>query len=407
MSVSILNTPQAYTPAYNGQFFTASSNQTAQPNFTYTIKVYDLITYPTSDVQVYEVEPRPDGKVVFDASVFSKNFIKDFIPNNEYGWQVCTDAIRKVRVNIGETYGSTPAYASGVNNDFIIWNGYVRYLEWPTYDDEDYVYSQSDTRPRYLTELFTKQTYSDKSLFLYALTSEAGDLQTLRVNTFDANGTQIGTSDIDNPYEALTTYTSKYLCIDVGKKGLDGLGSIQVSGTYPVLPANAAYYTLQDVTVMWAPPSTVITDLFRVDIICEPRHDVYCVHFKDKSGNFETCLFPKVSEINIDAEKKYFRKNPFELVSDEWTYDTFTSQEELYSSQARRRLRLTTDWLSDDQVENYQNIINGKAYLDMGSTTGLIPIKVMTGSYKLNKKWNERLYSMQIDIEYTFKELYL
>lgn len=407
MSVSVLTSPQTYTPAYNGQFFVCSSTQTAQPNFTYTVKVYDLITYPTSDVQVYEIEPRPDGKLVFDASVFSKNYIQDYIPNNAYGWQVCTDAIRKIRVNVGETYGTTPAYASGTNSDFIIWNGYVRYLEWPAYDYTDYVYSQTNVRPRYLTEIFDKQTYDDKSLFLYSLTSESGDFQTLRVNTYDVNGTQIGTSDIANPYESSTTYTNKLLCIDVGKKGLDNIPSLLVTGTYPILPANAAYYTLQDITIMGSPPSTNIVDLFRVDIICEEQHDVYCVHFKDKNGNFETCLFPKVSEINIDAEKKYFRKNPFALDSNVWTYDTFTAQEEMYSSQAKKRLRLTTDWLSDDQIENYQNIINGKAYLDMGSTIGLIPIKVVTNSYKVNKKWNERLYSMQIDIEYTFKELYL
>ena len=404
MAVTVHTSPQAYTPCYNHQWFVASSNQTAQPNFTYTVVITDLIT---SGTQTYEIEQRPDAKVVFDASLFAKNYIQDYVPNNEYGWQLCDDAIRKIRVNIGETYGSTPAYASGTNTDYIIWNGYVRYLDWPAYDDADYVYSVSNESPKYLTSLFRKQTYTDKSLFVYALTAENGDFQSLKITAYDEAGTQLATSNIDNPYESSTTYTDKYLAIDVGKKGLDNIPSGSVTGSYPILPTGTKYYTLEDATIMGSPPATVLTELFTVDIICETRHDVYCVHFKDKNGNFETCLFPKVSEINIDSTKTYYRRNEYELTANVWAYSTFTGQEQQLTSTAKKRLRLTTDWLSDDQIENYQNIINGKAYLDMGSTIGLIPIKVMTNSYKINKKWNERMYSMQIDIEYTFIETYV
>lgn len=411
MSVTVLSSPQAYTPSYNSQWFTCVSSQVAQPNFTYTVVVTDLIT---STTQTYEIEQRPDTKVVFDASVFSRNFIQDFVPNNEYGWKICEDAVRKIRVNVGETYGSTPVYASGSNTDYIIWNGYVRYLDFPGYDYTDYVYANLTSNNKYLTQLFRKQTSTDKSLFIYALTSQAanfmgdsGDFGTLRVETYDSNNNLLGTSDIANPYANSSTYTDKYLCIDVGHKGLSEISSGLVTGTYPIMTSSVAYYKLYDVSQLGNPSATFIIDLFTVDVICEARHDVYCVHFKDKSGNFETCLFPKVSEINIEAEKKYFRQNQYGFVGDNWVYNTFTEQEVAYSSLAKKKLRLTTDWLTDDQIENYQNIINGRAYLDMGTTIGLIPIKVMTNSYKINKKWNERLYSMSIDIEYSFKEIYV
>ena len=153
MSVTVLSSPQAYTPSYNSQWFTCVSSQVAQPNFTYTVVVTDLIT---STTQTYEIEQRPDTKVVFDASVFSRNFIQDFVPNNEYGWKICEDAVRKIRVNVGETYGSTPVYASGSNTDYIIWNGYVRYLDFPGYDYTDYVYANLTSNNKYLTQLFRK-----------------------------------------------------------------------------------------------------------------------------------------------------------------------------------------------------------------------------------------------------------
>lgn len=403
MAITVLSTPQAYTPAYNGQWFRASSTQTAQPNFTYTVIVTDLIT---SEDHTYEIEPRPDGTVVVDASVWSKNFIKDFVPNNQYGWQKCTDAVRKIRVNIGETYGSTPVYASGANNDYIIWNGYVRYLDWPSYNDSDYVYDAVTSNVKYLTPLFTKQTYTDKSLFLYGINSNLYDMGSVRITPYDESGNSLGESNIANPYLLSVDYLEKYLSIDIGRKGLDNIASGLVTGTYPILPANTAYYTIYDVSDLGAPPATVETFLMRVDVICETRHDVYCVQFKDKNGNFETILFPKVSEINIDAEKKYFRQNEYEVIDSEWTYDTFTGNEVMYNSNAKKRIRLTTDWLSDDQINNYQNVINGVAYLDYGSTIGLVPIKVMTNSYRINKKWNEKMWSLTIDIEFSFKELY-
>lgn len=412
MAVTVHSTPATYTPCYNPQWFVASSTQVAQPNFTYTVVCTDLITSATA---TYQIEQRPDTKLVFDASNFSKNYVEHYIPNNVYGWQKCTDAIRKIRVNIGETYGTSPAYASGANNDFIVWNGVVKWLTFPDYDQTDFVYKNSTNNYKYLTSLrnpvgstFYKPngiTYDDRSEFMYCLSSENNDLEFIRINAYDVNGNLIQYSDIANSYSVGSTYTDKLVCIDIGKKGLDNIASGSVTGSYPILPANCAYYDVIDAYTNIVP--TARQNYQRIYIGDECRYDVYTLHFLDKDGNFETIHFSKVSEITVQADKTYFRQNPYELTSNVWSYSTNTKNERVLNSTTTTRLKLNSDWFDETYVDAYRYLISAPVvYLDMGSTIGLIPVKVITGNYPVNKKFNKKLYNITLDIEYTHKDVY-
>ena len=407
MAVTVYTTPAAYTPCYNGQWFTAISSNVALQNFTYTVVCTDVIT---SETATYQIEQRPDTKVVFDGSTFAKNYIENYVPNNAYGFQPCTDAIRKMQVRIGETYGATPTLQlSGVNNDYYVWNGAVGYLEFANFDYTDYVYNSNNENVKYLTTLEDKDTFDDRSLFLYALTSIANDIGLIRIKSYDAANTLLGTSDIPNPYVASTNYLEKYLSIDIGKKGLDNIASGLVTGTYPILGANCAYYTIQDVSTLDSDglPYTQVTDLFTVTIQCEPRYEPYIIHYLSKNGDYETLSFSKVSETSVTADKTYYRRNPYTLTSNVYNYSPFTAQETVLNSSATTKLRLNTDWLDETQADYHRYLVSSPSvYIDFGSTIGLIPIKVNTRDWIVNKKWNKRLYNVTIDVEYTFKENY-
>ena len=407
MAVTVHTTPASYTPCYNGQWFVASSTSVALANFTYTVVCTDVIT---NESNTQEIEQRPDTKLVFDGAPFAKNYIKNFIPKNQYGFQPCVDAIRKMRVRIGETYGTPPTLqVSGVNNDYLVWNGAVNYLDFSGYDQTDYVYNSNNENVKYLTTLEDKDTYDDRSLFLYALTSIANDIGLIRVKSYDAANNLLGTSDIANPYVASTTYTEKYLSIDIGKKGLDNIASGLVSGTYPILGANCSYYTLEDVSTLDSDgaPYVQVTDLFTVTIQDECRYEPYIIHYLSKKGDYETINFSKVSETSVNAEKTFYRKNTYELTANVWNYDNSTAQEYVLNSSAKKKIRLNTDWLTETQAEYHQYLVSSPSvYIDFGSTIGLIPIKVLTNDWVINKKWNKRLYNVTIDVEYTFKEIY-
>lgn len=420
MSVTNYQAPPAYYPAYNPNWFTALSNQIASDNFQYTIKVTDVITMATP--LVYNEDQRIDTKIVFDASNAAKNYVRHYVPNNVYGWQLCTDAIRKMRVNIGETYGATPAYASGSDQEYIVWNAALGEMMLPAYDLNDFVYKGSTTNYQYITTdrfptregYYTsdKVTYEDKSHFLYCLSSENLDMEMVTIFTYDSSGNVLGEYNISNPYAPGTTYTDKYVCIDVGHKGLTNLASGDydvISGSSPILTSSVAYYDVYDrYTTGFVPPLQPYGTRQKISRIftgCEPMFDVYTIHFLDRYGNFETMNFSKVSEEKNQSEKKYYRQNKYEMNSNNWEFSNFTASEKVINSSTTKRFRLNSEWMTDEQIDNYEYIVSSPlAYLDMGSTTGLIPIKILTNEYLKNQHWNNPLWSFAIDIEYTHKD---
>lgn len=418
MAITTNQQPNAYCPAHSPMIFEALSTQIAQPNFTYTIIVTDLIT---STAQTYPVEQAPvTGELVFDAREFVKDFIKNYIPNNVYGFQKCTDAIRKIRVNIGETYGSTPTYYAGSNIDFIVWNAGLSWLEYPVYSSTSYVYKASTTNYKYLTTNVNPAsatrykpdgvTYADKSHFIYVLSSESGDVELFRINTYDSAGTLLGQYDITNPYNPGTTYTDKYVCIDVGHKGLSQISTpadyTVITGSAPIITDSVAYYDIIDGYT--APPITARKTIQRIYIGCEAKHDVFSLHFLDKHGNFEPLHFPKFSEITTKNKKTLYRQQPFTLTSSTWAYTRFTAHEKVMSTEEEQSYRITTDWMSETDANIFAHIIHSSVvYIDLGSSIGLVPVIVETNTLTRPKKWNQpKMRAIQIDIRYTFKEVW-
>jgi hypothetical protein len=412
MSVTNYDEPQDYTPAFNKQIFTALSTQVATANFKYTVVCTDMLTSATA---TYQADEFPNDRLAFDSKEFVINYIKHYIPNNTYGWEVCTNALREYKVNIGETYGTTPAYASGTDVLFKAWNSGLPYIEFNGYNDANYIYDSSTSSPKYLSSrpsegtfaIASGKTYSDRSLYLYFIANTSDSFASLTVKSYSEDGTLIGTSYIANPYYNSANYYEKYNVIGVGKKDLDNIASGDVTGTYPVLPANCAYYELYDVTTMGSPPASVETPIRRIYIECEPRYIVYTLHYIDKGGNAETLNFAKVSEETVNAEKVYYRKNPYEWSGNSYIYSIANAQERVLSSSATTRIKLNSDWMSEEECESHKYLISSPlVMLDLGSSTSNVPVKVMTTSWRVNKKWNERLYNVTIDIEYTFKDVY-
>lgn len=401
MAVTVTQQPEEYTPVYNNQIFVASSTQTAQPNFVYTVLVTDLIS---TEFKTYQIPQRPDGYMIFDASAFAKSYYTDhnYIPINEYGWQQA-NGVRKIRVNIGETYGTTPVYTPGTDIDYITWNAKVNWLDWPAYEPDDYRYfSATGTNLVFLTPSFNEYTYEDRSNYFYALTSQPGDVLQINIDTYAADGSSISQTVIPNPYEGSSTYTDKYICIDVGHKGLTNIASGDVTGTYPILSDQVAYYTVTERCITGNPPASELTLVRRYDIMREAKHDVYTVHYLSQTGAFETIHFSKRSDNDVIVDKTIAGQIPYVFNAGTYTYSRSSAVTKVISAERTERLRLNTDWLTQEQTESYSEIIDSPVvYLDLGSTDDYPQLRVVTNSYRINKRWNERLWQISIDFEYS------
>jgi len=390
MAITVLAQPQAFMPVYDPAYWTASSTQTAQPNFEYTVVFTDLITSATI-TKPFKKRPS-DNKLVFDSNFFAEAYTLNYVPNNVYGWQKCTDAIRKIRVNIGETYGTTPTYYPGSNIDYIVWNGVILdKLELPTYNYTNYVYNSFTTNYKYLSNFYEHTTYDDKSLFFYLLSTGSGDFGSLRIDTYDENNAFIATSYIANPYAASGTYTDKYLCIDVGHKGLSQISSGLVTGAYPIITASVARYELINMDNS--------AKVMNVTIGCEAKCEPFVLQALFANGRYESVPFPKVSEINNETVKTTYSRNPYSLVSNVYKFSTFSGHEITLNSTTKVKLTLNTDWLTYEEIAMFAEIVDSASvYIDYGSTIGLVPVQVETSSYKKLKKWNSGNPYFQITV---------
>ena len=387
-----------YVPAYNPQVFSAISNQYASANFKYTVLVTDVATSQTITLQI---PARPvDHRMTFDASFIAKNLITHYLPINTYGFQKAT-GIRKIRVNIGETYGSTPTYHAGTDFDYYIWNGVVDFLTYPVFDKDNYLYNASVTSPSNRVELsacLDDITYPDRSNYIYWLTYGAGDLLKLKIVTQKSDGSST-VSYIANPYQSSTTYTDKYLCIDVGYKGLANISSGLVTGTYPIVSAQTVSYQIYEELSSAPDPPTRLIQSFTVG--CEGVFDVYSVHFLAKNGQFETIHFPKNSNETVNATREEYGQIPFTMDSGSYFYSRSSSADRVLTSSSVTKLNLRTDWIDADHVSLYREVLDSPlCYLDTGSTLDYAAIIPIPTSYTVNKSFNKKLFQLQMEFKY-------
>lgn len=400
MAVTTHESPEARSPVYSPQIFLALSSQIAQPNFFYRVILTDLIS---GDTQTFDCDPDPSGYLRFDAGPFAESFFtSQYIPMNTYGWQKST-GIRKIRINIGESYGSTPAYYAGSNSDWIVWNAVETYEQYPSFDITDYLYDVTVPNYVYLTSSYTTKAYADKSDYLYVLSKGAGDLKRLVVKTYDLAGVNDGIFFIDNPYESSTTYTDKYLCIDVGIKGLTNISSGLVTvnaGALPIIKATTGSYIVYECNPS-GPGDPPLRQIKRYTIGCEPVYDIYTLHFLRRNGSFETIHFNKRSDFVIDKDETTWKSYPYKRVSNTYTYSRSTPLTRVLSTKTTETLKLNTDWLTSAQVDLYTELFDSPlVYLDNGSTLDYSVVRPVPSSYKRNKAWNEPMYSLQMDFVY-------
>jgi len=395
MAITILSKPTdalyyGYVPCYNNQWFVASSSQTASANFKYYIVVTDLLSgYSVTE----KFLPNPSGKLQFDASKFSELLMTNYIPVNVYGFQQNT-SIRKIRVNIGEIYGSPlpGTITSGTDIDYIVWNGSLEMLTFSQYNSKNYTWDLSTTPnlnyPVLLSDLADDYTFNNRSNFLYWMMLEGQtDLPKIYLRTYNASGTVLNTYTITNSVST-GTYRTNMVCIDVGKKGIDGINATYLTGV--------EYYDIMaEINSETAP-----FKIKRYTIKCSPRFDVYTLHYLSTTGAYETLHCSKVAELNSTKTSTTFKRSPWTNVSNVMTLDYSVAVEQPTIVNVQNGLRLNSDWVTKAELLKYKDLFSSPdVKLDLGTAQGYASVKVTNGSYV--SKNNDKLKNLTFDLLFT------
>ena len=395
MAITILSKPTdalyyGYVPCYNNQWFVASSSQTASANFKYYIVVTDLLSgYSVTE----KFLPNPSGKLQFDASKFSELLMTNYIPVNQYGFQQNT-SIRKIRVNIGEIYGSTlpGTIYSGTDIDYNVWNGSLELLTFSQYNSKNYTWDLSTTPnlnyPVLLSDLADDYTFNNRSNFLYWMMLEGQtDLPEIFLKTYNAAGTLLNTYTITNSVST-GTYRTNMVCIDVGKKGIDGINASYLVGVeyyeiHAKVSAELASFKIKKYTIK-----------------CSPRFDVYTLHYLSNTGAYETLHCSKVSELNSTKTSTTFKRSPWTNVSNVMTLDYSVAVEQPTIVNVQNGLKLNSDWVTKAELIKYKDLFSSPDIkLDLGTAQGYASVKVTNGTYV--SKNNDKLKNLTFDLLFT------
>jgi len=395
MAITILSKPTdalyyGYVPCYNNQWFVASSSQTASANFKYYIVVTDILSgYSVTE----KFLPNPSGKLQFDASKFSELLMTNYIPVNVYGFQQNT-SIRRIRVNIGEIYGSTlpGTIYSGSDIDYNVWNGSLEMLTFSQYNSKNYTWDLSTTPnlnyPVLLSDLADDYTFNNRSNFLYWMMLEGQtDLPKIYLRTYNAAGSVLNTYTITNSVST-GTYRTNMVCIDVGKKGIDGINASYLVGV--------EYYDIMaEINSETAP-----FKIKRYTIKCSPRFDIYTLHYLSTTGAYETLHCSKVSELNSTKTSTTFKRSPWTNVSNVMTLDYSVAVEQPTIVNVQNGLKLNSDWVTKAELLKYKDLFSSPdVKLDLGTAQGYASVKVTNGTYV--SKNNDKLRNLTFDLLFT------
>jgi hypothetical protein len=376
--ITITAQPKDYTPSGNSIYFEFNSNQTAQPDFVYVVKLTDVIS---GFEQFYRLPVQSDisEDVKFDVMSFAKSFCESELQPTignpiSYGWKNY-NRMRTITVNIGESYGGspTPVYYPGTDIDIKVWNGALYKSVFFNYQESDLIFSNGN--PAILSSLLTEYVYDTHSSFIHVL-DPLNEFGGVRIVSRDVNGNVIQTSNIDNPYLGSSPFESDYLCLDVGLRSLNLISSGLVTGSYPPVSSNAYLYQVS-VYDTQSPPTYTLKKTFIIkDCI---NFTPYAVHYLSRTGSFDTCLFDrnsfKSTEIDRQEYDSYYfqRANPSNLENSQAygvTKSTNIIEQESYT--------LNTGYITNEERLKYTQLISSPlVYLDLGASglLEIIPVK--------------------------------
>jgi hypothetical protein len=374
MALTVSQTPQAYTPAYNEQTFVALSNQIAVSDFYYLVQfqVGGSIIYTKKILQ------RPDGYCVFDAIEVVKNYIKHSFNPTVTAVTYATDSAVAVTVYIKEFYSN--AVQSTYTYNYVAWNacldsdtfsGYD-YRNYVSNDDKIYLLSPNTTEylvPNKVIDIkadnwmhFFKDVYYFMDFYLYT-----------------PSGTLKGSVNKTFPTGAYIHY------VNAGKKVFDGSGvTVNVGDRLDV--------KFQSFFV-----NTIFSFYFTE--VCS-KSVQYNVYYYKRNGGIGFKTFELVSQETMTKKTNTVRMNTKTLTAGVYSAPTYKREKNVVSTTSQKSITLNTNWITEQQAIELNELFDSPLVWLQLETGEYKPISITDNSYKFSKHVNDKLFNYSITAEY-------
>ena len=389
-TLTILQQPQDFTPAYNFNAFVVTSTNNAQPSFKYVAKMYI-----GGNVIVEKSAPHPTyGSAYFNPARMIESLVKFDIDNTVYGFQTNSKSIKSYYVEFYEEYDIagviTESALKATSNTIKIWNGIIDYLNYASYDYSDYMIDNS----AFLNHILPREVRLDDNGWLYYLADDVTSIhQNVTINAYDSAGASLATTILDNPFQTNGTLTHHAIRFDCAPNGLNSIDPSQIfSGAQPIIPSGTVYYEID-----FDLPKNVILVFYLVEDNC--KYETFRLHYQNNLGAFESFNFMLASKHTETIKRENYKgvvggltayDNFGYSISDRSTTNYFTSIKDIY--------KIRTNWLSEEYKDVLEQLVSSPVvYWEKDFT--LIPIDITTNVFEFDQKVTKKNFNLELDFE--------
>jgi hypothetical protein len=398
MAITIITAPLTYVPAYNPIIVTASSTNTAQPNFRYIVQV--IFSYPSVVTKTLKMSARPDGYLLFDAHRIVENYLSyDFTISDATDSISCPNSYASFIVDIGEEYGTTPAeYLSLADTGNInAINAAVKHSVASFGNETSFISLNIPTQYQILTgTLSTTRKFlttaprtgiricDDSNFYLYITTGATTEPIKLLLDVYDEAGGLLGTE-----IKTLTATTSLMLRYGVGTKNINDWNAAYLVG--------ASYYTI---TLADNTPAALGESIrFNIDCGCSKFNETFRLHWLNPLGGFDAFSFNQRFDRNFQIKKANYTKILGSMSAGAFSYTTAQAGKVNFDTRTTETIKINSDWITEEENEWLFTLAKStQVFWEIDADT-YAPVTLTNASYKQQTYAGKKLFNAEFTIE--------
>lgn len=335
MAVTIHSSPQAFTPSDNPITWTFSSNQTAQPNFSYIVEIYINGVLDSRN----RVFPRAGARAHIDVSEAVSRYVQPPVTDQTTVVSFQENHL-PVYIVVRERYGATPAYqASATSGTIRAFKASLTNEGFVGFNYTDYYLFLSNPS-KFLTDSPNIIEIKRGGSYFLSILADNADSYEANFELFDENGSTITGADI------AIVQTETYNFIQLNFKP-----SFLIAETLGVVTQtdfdNAAYMEMW-ITSGGGDPITEVKRVYFVNGDCGAN--VHCV-WLNRFGGFDCYTFTHNRIDSSNVESGAYEKQFGEWQGNNFVYDPNNSGVVQYTKTTRNKAQLVSGWIQQTEQQ--------------------------------------------------------
>jgi hypothetical protein len=397
MAITLYDQPQLIAPAGNPLVFTFSSDETAQPNFSFIVEVYinGNLRLTQEVYRQFNTLGRIDVSEAVQ-STLSSPLIVDGTLLTFYD-----SAINDYYIIVYEKYGSPvpQLYDDETSSTLYGINAALRHQDFIAWDYLDHAVSTSNPNSgsgvTWLTDWPRDRKYflgNDERLFMGILNGDPGYFQ-VRYRLYDANNTII-------VQHTESFAANQFPVADVSPQTIIANTAITQTDF-----DDCVYYELTPRGAQTGGSYSGGGETFRIymDRECK-RYETRRLHWLNKYGVWDSFTFSLVSTDSSTVQSYGYQREKGVWDDTSYIYPLYQGEKVDFAKTSADQLILNSDWIYESvQQWLVRSLMESPSvYLEVEDGTEFEPVKVTNTSYQLKTRRRDGLIQEQITLERTY-----